>query len=94
MEQSISSEIGQIRARLTEIRHERESLATGADGDEAQLLEEEHGLERRLTELTDNASSERAGEAERIAAEQTDVTRAPELPDDPADKSRRDTPES
>lgn len=82
MEESLTSEIKEIRARLNDIADEREHLAGDADSRREELLEEEHRLETRLTNLEDTMAGETIGVAEEKAARQTDLTRSPKLPED------------
>lgn len=86
MGESLNSEIEQIRARLDEIVVERDRFDNDADPRHGRLLEEEHRLEARLTRLEDEVSQTTSGEAEEKAARQTDLTRAPKLPEDTEDE--------
>jgi predicted nuclease with TOPRIM domain len=80
MDEVVASEIEEIRTRLGEIHDERKQLAA-EDARRDELVDEEHKLQNRLSELKDRVAQEEAGEAEKEAAEQTDLTRTPELPD-------------
>jgi predicted nuclease with TOPRIM domain len=81
MDEAIASEIEDIRTRLSEISDEREHLSGDNHGRGKELLDEEHQLQNRLAELEDRVAEEDAGEAEKKAAAQTDLTQTPKLPD-------------
>lgn len=81
MDEVVASEIEDIRTRLVEINDEREHIPENETGRRDELLDEEHKLEIRLTELEDHLAEEDAGAAEKRAAAQTDLTRTPKLPD-------------
>jgi predicted nuclease with TOPRIM domain len=80
MDEAVASEIEEIRTRLGEISDERKQLSA-EDARREELVDEEHKLQNRLSELEDRVADEDAGEAEKEAAAQTDLTRTPELPD-------------
>lgn len=86
MDETLIEEIEDIRTRLSEITHERGHLPDAADARRQGLLEEEHRLEARLTTLEDEAAEEESGVAEEKASNQTDLTHAPKLPEDPEDQ--------
>jgi predicted nuclease with TOPRIM domain len=81
VDESLASKIEAIRTRLVEIEDERSNLADDAFAAKTDLLDEEHELQARLAELKDRAAAETAGAAEVGAAEQTDLTAPPRLPD-------------
>jgi chromosome segregation ATPase len=81
VEETVASEIDELRDRLGEIRHEREHLSEEDRSRRDELLEEENKLGNRLSELEDRLAEEDAGTAEKGAAAQTDLTRPPKLPD-------------
>jgi predicted nuclease with TOPRIM domain len=81
MDEELASEIEDICTRLVEIQEEREHLPENEAGRREELLDEEHKLENRLAELEDRLAEEDAGVAEKRAADQTDLTRTPKLPD-------------
>lgn len=81
MDETVASQIEEIRRRLAEIDDEREHLAAEETERRDELLDEEHKLETRLAELEDQAVDDEAGEAEKGAAAQTDLTRTPKLPE-------------
>lgn len=77
---AISEEIKTIRRQLAEVEERRHELPEDAFDERATLMDEEHRLEARLGELRALADQAGAGMAERKAAAQTDLTRAPSLP--------------
>ncbi|HEX6299811.1 MAG TPA: hypothetical protein VF148_05065 [Acidimicrobiia bacterium] len=81
MDELIASEIEQIRDRLIEIHREREHLRENETGRREGLLDEERKLENRLADLEDRLAEEDTGMAEERVGAQTDLTRAPKLPD-------------
>lgn len=83
MDDAVIAEIVDIRTRLGEIAEEREHLAGDSDSRSKELLEEEHRLEARLTELEDEVADSETGVAEEKAATHTDLTRSPKLPENP-----------
>jgi len=78
---SITTEIQEIRNRLSEIEGTRRGLAEDDFATKADLLDEEHTLEARLAELRELAAETDSGLAEEEAADQTDLTGTPELPE-------------
>lgn len=82
MTDPVTSEIERIEARLDAIAEERAHLHPSAAARKEDLLNEEHLLVTRLTELQDKASRRRGRSAEERAAAQTDLNRAPRLPGD------------
>lgn len=78
---AISEEITTTRERLAEIDEERGRLPKDAFDERATLMDEEHRLEARLGELRAMAAEAGAGIAERNAADQTDLTHTPSLPE-------------
>lgn len=78
---ALADEIKTIRERLAGIEEDRKSLADDAFEEKAILRDEEHRLTARLAELSDAAAEAGAGLAERKAAAQTDLERAPQLPE-------------
>jgi uncharacterized protein (DUF3084 family) len=83
MYDAVIAEIDDIRTRLGEIAEEREHLPDDSDSHGKELLEEEHRLEARLTELEDQVADSEKGGAEEEAATHTDLTRSPKLPENP-----------
>lgn len=83
MDTRVVAEIEAIREELSEIDQRRRGLPEGERAPD-DLLEREHELESRLVELEDRGSEAVTGEAEKTAADQTDLTRSPRLPDDDA----------
>jgi hypothetical protein len=79
MDRGLPDEIKSVRDRLAEIENERLTLGVSDFERRADLLDEEHDLEARLANLVAAAASD--GEAEKKAAEQTDLTRSPRLPE-------------
>lgn len=82
MNETLISEIEEIKARLGEIADEREHLPGESEERREELLAEEHRLENRLTVLEDEVVEKDSGEAEEEASKQTDLTRSPQLPED------------
>lgn len=80
MQGTIAGEIKQIRDRLVEIEDERSHLDDADQTRQNELLAEEKRLEVRLAEIEERLSDER-GDAEEKATHQTDLTRAPRLPE-------------
>ena len=83
MYDAVIAEIDDIRTRLGEIAEEREHLSDDSDSHGKELLEQEHRLEARLTELEDQVADSEKGGAEEEAATHTDLTRSPKLPENP-----------
>jgi len=83
MDEAVITEIDDIRTRLGEIAEEREHPSDDSDSQRSELLEEEHRLEARLTELEDEVADSDTGVAEEEAATHTDLTRSPKLPENP-----------
>jgi len=83
MDDAVIAEIDDIRTRLGEIAEEREHPSDDSDSQRKELLEEEHRLEARLTELEDEVADSETGVAEEEAAAHTDLTRSPKLPETP-----------
>jgi hypothetical protein len=81
MDQRLPEEIKAVRDRITEIERERLTLAEADSERRAELHDEEHDLEARLADLVETATGDGEGEAEKKAAEHTDLTRSPRLPD-------------
>jgi hypothetical protein len=77
---SITDEIAQVRKRLAALDQERADLAEDAFAEKADLLDEEHRLRSRLGELQDQAAEAGVGRAEKVAADQVDTERVPDLP--------------
>lgn len=82
MNETLTSEIEEIQARLGEIADERERLPEESEERLAKLLIEEHRLETRLIVLGDEVVDRDSGEAREEASKQTDLTRSPQLPED------------
>ena len=82
MNETLISEIEEIKARLGEIADEREHLPEESEERSEELLAEEHRLENRLTALEDEVVEKDSGEAQEEASKQTDLTRSPQLPED------------
>lgn len=80
MQETTAREIEQIRDRLAAIEAERSQLDDGDKTRREELLGEERRLELRLGEIEERVADDR-GVAEEEAANQTDLTRAPKLPD-------------
>lgn len=80
MQDTVAREIEQLRDRLAEIEHERSHLDDADRARREELLAEERRLEVRLAEIEERLSDER-GVAEEEVSRQTDLTRAPELPE-------------
>lgn len=83
MNETLIKEIEDIQTRLDEIADEREDLPEDADSRREELLDEEHRLEARLTDLEDEVVESDTGVAEEKVAAQTDITRSPKLPENP-----------
>lgn len=83
MNETLVSEIEEIKARLSEIADERKHLPEKSEDRREELLAEEHKLETRLTALEDEVVEQDSGEAQEEASKQTDLTRSPQLPEDP-----------
>jgi hypothetical protein len=81
MDQRLPQEIKAVRDRIAEIERERLALAQTDFERRAELRDEEHDLEAQLARLVETATSDGEGEAEKKAAEHTDLTRSPRLPD-------------
>jgi hypothetical protein len=77
---SVTDEITKIRARLSEIEHERTSLEPTDFASRAELIDEEHDLHARLAELTEIANRDDSSPAAEHASAATDLTRTPQLP--------------
>lgn len=86
MNETLISEIEEIKNRLGEIADEREHLPEAAEDRREALLSEEHKLESRLTVLEDEVVKEDSGEAQEEVSKQTDLTRSPQLPEDPENR--------
>lgn len=86
MNETLTSEIEEIRARLGAIADEREHLPDASGDRREELLAEEHKLETRLTVLEDEVVGKDSGEAQEEASRQTDLTRSPQLPEDPENR--------
>jgi predicted nucleic acid-binding Zn-ribbon protein len=80
MQDTIASEIEQLRDRLAEIEDERSHLDDVDQARREELLAEESRLEVRLAEIEERLSDER-GVAEEKVSHQTDLTRTPRLPE-------------
>lgn len=85
MRDGVVSEIEEIRKRLEEIVRERQHLLSEDIAGREVLIEEERRLEKRLAELEYLALGDDTGEAEATAAEQTDITQTPRLPEEEPD---------
>jgi hypothetical protein len=81
MDQRLPREIKAVRDRITEIERERLTLAEPDYERRGELRDEEHDLETRLARLVETATGDGEGEAEKKAAEHTDLTRSPRLPE-------------
>lgn len=86
MDQRLPEEIKAVRERMAAIEKERLTLDETDFQRRADLRDEEHDLEARLAHLVKTAASEGdseadKGEAEKKAAEHTNLTHTPRLPD-------------
>ena len=86
MSETVISEIEDIKVRLGEIADEREHLPEESEDRREELLAEEHRLESRLTVLEDEVVEEDSGGAQEEASKQADLTRSPQLPEDPENR--------
>ena len=86
MNETLISEIVDIKARLVVIAEEREHLSEEPEDRREELLAEERRLETRLTALEDEVVETDSGEAQNQASKQTDLTRSPQLPEDPENR--------
>jgi predicted nuclease with TOPRIM domain len=78
-------EMEQVRARLAEIARELEDLEERSPR-RAELIEEEHRLQTRLQQLTDDSVSENEGAAEKLVDEEgASADEMPKLPDEDDD---------
>ena len=81
MDRTLPQEIKAVRERMAAIEEERVALGDADFERRAELRDEEHDLEAQLAHLIETASGNSEGEAEKKAAEHTDLTRSPRLPD-------------
>jgi len=75
-------EIDELRKRLAEIGKDLNDLEEG-DERRADLIDEEHRLEARLQQLSDDSVSDNEGVAERLVDEEgANADEIPKLPDE------------
>lgn len=80
--ETLADKIQRIRNRIVEIEKERSELPAEEFSRRSELLDEEHTLEARLSELRDEAAAEGVGIAEKQAGDATDYERVPDLPEE------------
>lgn len=80
--ETLAEKIQRIRNRLAEIARERQDTPADDFACRSELLDEEHTLEARLSELQDEATDLGVGIAQREAGKATDYERVPDVPED------------
>jgi len=78
---SIADELERIRQRLIEIEKERQDLPA-EDETRKKLKNEEHRLETRLAELSDDSARSDEALAQKRAADQARLDHTPNLPEE------------
>ncbi len=80
--ETLADKIQRIRSRLVEIARERQGTQSDDFVRRSELLDEEHTLQARLSELQDEAVNLGVGIAEREAGKASEYERISDLPED------------
>jgi hypothetical protein len=80
--ETLADKIQRIRGRLAEIAAEREATEAEDFARKTELLDEEHTLQARLSELQDDDADLGVGIAQKEAGAASNYERVPPIPDD------------
>jgi hypothetical protein len=80
--ETLADKIQRIRGRLAEIADERAATEAEDFTRKSELLDEEHTLQARLSELQDEAADLGVGIAQKEAGAASNYERIPPIPDD------------